>query len=456
MPEFWEFPTVSMGLGPLHAIYQARFNRYLHNRGIRDTSDQQVWFFGGDGETAEPESLGALSVAAREGLDNLTFVINCNLQQLDGPVRGNGKIIQELEGVFRGAGWNVIKVVWGREWDELLARDVDGLLVARMNEVPDGQFQTYTVKPGDWIREDFFGTDTRLKKLVEHLSDEQIEKLPRGGHDYRKVYAAFKAATESHGAPTVILAQTIKGWTLGPDFEARNAVHQMKKLSSDALKTFRDRLFLEDISDEELEGDLPPYITLEEDSDEYQYMMERRNKLGGFVPERRVNFTPLELPPSEVYGELKKGSGTQEVATTMALVRLFKDLFRHKGMGERIVPIIPDEARTFGMDSLFPTLKIYDRHGQTYEAGRPGPAAVLQAGGGRADAARGHHRGRVGRVVPRRRELLRDARRTDDPAVRVLFDVRVPAHRRFDLVGRGPALPWVPDRCDRRGDDAER
>jgi pyruvate dehydrogenase E1 component len=372
MPDFWEFPTVSMGLAALNAIYQARFNHYLHHRGIRDTSDQHVWAFLGDGETAEPETLGALAVAAREQLDNLTFVINCNLQQLDGPVRGNGKIIQELEGVFRGAGWNVIKVVWGREWDELLARDTDGLLVSRMNEVPDGQFQTYTVKDGSYIRDDFFGTDPRLRDLVAHLSDEDIERLPRGGHDYSKVYAAFKAATEAHGQPTVILAQTIKGWTLGPDFEARNAVHQMKKLSQQALKTFRDRLYL-DISDEQLEGDLPPYIHPGEGSDEIRYLQQRRQELGGYLPGRRVSFAMPELPERDLYGELKQGSGNQEVATTMALVRLFKDLFKHKGtdgngIGRRIVPIIPDEARTFGMDSLFPTLKIYDPHGQTYES----------------------------------------------------------------------------------------
>jgi pyruvate dehydrogenase E1 component len=366
MPDFWEFPTVSMGLGPLNAIYQARFNRYLHNRGFKDTSDQHVWFFGGDGETAEPETLGALAVATREGLDNLTFVINCNLQQLDGPVRGNGKIIQELEGVFRGAGWNVIKVVWGREWDDLLDRDVDGVLVNRMNEVPDGQMQTYTIKPGDFIRDDFFGTDPRLRKLVDHLSDDEIERLSRGGHDYRKVHAAFQAAVQTNGAPTVILAQTIKGWTLGPDFEARNAVHQMKKLSSKALKSFRDRLHL-DVSDDELEGDLPPYAHPGEDSEEISYLKERRHDLGGFVPERRVSFTVPNLPEKDAFQALKEGSGKQEVATTMALVRVFKDLLRTKGFGERIVPIIPDEARTFGMDSWFPTAKIYDRLGQTYE-----------------------------------------------------------------------------------------
>jgi pyruvate dehydrogenase E1 component len=366
MPDFWEFPTVSMGLGPLNAIYQARFNRYLHNRGFKDTSDQHVWFFGGDGETAEPETLGALNRAARDGLDNLTFVVNCNLQQLDGPVHGNGKIIQELEGVFRGAGWNVIKVIWGREWDELLARDVDGALVARMNEVPDGQMQTYTAKGAAFVREHFFGANPQLKKLIEPYSDDDISQLTRGGHDYRKVYAAFESATKTAGAPTVILAQTVKGWTLGPDFEARNAVHQMKKLSTVALKNFRDRLGL-DISDDELESDAPPYMRPDDDDEAMRYLQERRKVLGGYVPSRRVSYTVPELPAKDAFGALKEGSGNQEVATTMALVRLFKDLLRDKGIGKRIVPIIPDEARTFGMDSWFPTAKIYDPLGQTYE-----------------------------------------------------------------------------------------
>jgi pyruvate dehydrogenase E1 component len=366
MPDFWEFPTVSMGLGPLNAIYQARFNRYLHHRGFTDTSDQHVWFFGGDGETAEPETLGALTVASREGLDNLTFVINCNLQQLDGPVRGNGKIIQELEGIFRGAGWNVIKVIWGRQWDELLERDVDGALVARMNEVPDGQMQTYTAKGAAFVREDFFGANPQLQRLIDPYDDDFIERLTRGGHDYHKVYAAFDAATKTRGAPTVILAQTVKGWTLGPDFEARNAVHQMKKLSTDALKGFRDRLQL-DIPDDALEGDQPPYVRPDEDAEEITYLHERRRALGGYVPSRRVSFTVPELPDKDAFAPLKKGSGNQQVATTMALVRLFKDLLRVKGFGERIVPIIPDEARTFGMDSWFPSAKIYDHLGQTYE-----------------------------------------------------------------------------------------
>jgi pyruvate dehydrogenase E1 component len=366
MPGFWEFPTVSMGLSPLNAIYQARFNKYLVNRGIADTADSRVWAFVGDGETREPEVLGGLSVAAYEELDNLIFVVNCNLQQLDGPVRGNGKIIQELESVFRGAGWNVIKVIWGRDWDPLLAQDADGVLVKRMNETPDGQFQTYAVESGEYIREHFFGVDPRLRAMVEDLDDEELERLSRGGHDYRKVYAAFEAATAQTGQPTVILAQTIKGWTLGPDFEARNATHQMKQLSVKGLKTFRDRLYL-DISDEELEEELPPYFHPGEDSEEYTYMMERREELGGFLPERRVSYPSLELPEHDVYGQLKKGSGNQEVATTMAFVRLLKDLMDDEEWGGRFVPIIPDEARTFGMDSLFPKRKIYSPHGQAYE-----------------------------------------------------------------------------------------
>ena len=299
MPDFWEFPTVSMGLGPLNAIYQARFNRYLTNRGIKDVSDSHVWAFLGDGETDEPESLGAIGVAAREELDNLTFVINCNLQRLDGPVRGNGKIIQELESTFRGAGWNVIKVIWGRDWDPLLARDVDGVLVNKMNSTPDGQFQTYTVESGAYIRENFFGGDPRLRKMVEHLSDDDLRKLSRGGHDYRKVYAAFRAARDHVGQPTVILAHTIKGWTLGPGFEGRNATHQMKKLTKQDLKAFRDRLYLP-ISDEALEADLPPYYHPGEESEEIQYLLERRRALGGFLPERRVRSAPLKLPGDAV------------------------------------------------------------------------------------------------------------------------------------------------------------
>ena len=367
MPSFWEFPTVSMGLSAIDAVHQARFNRYLLARQIKDTSRSHVWCFLGDGEMDEPEARGAISLAAREELDNLTFVINCNLQRLDGPVRGNGKIIQELEATFRGAGWNVIKVIWGRDWDPLLAKDTDGVLVNKMNTTPDGQFQTYAVETGAYTRENFFGGDPRLRALVEHMSDDEIRNLSRGGHDYRKVYAAFKSATEHVGQPTVILAHTIKGWTLGPDFEARNATHQMKKLTVAELKEFRDRLYLE-IPDKALEAELPPYYHPGEKSDEIQYMKERRHALGGYLPKRVVRARPLELPADLVYDELRRGSGKQAVATTMAFVRLLKDLMKDTGIGARFVPIIPDEARTFGMDSLFPTAKIYDPHGQTYEA----------------------------------------------------------------------------------------
>ena len=369
MPDFWEFPTVSMGLGPLNAIYQARFNRYLYARGIKDTSRSHVWAFVGDGETDEPEALGAIGVAAREELDNLTFVINCNLQRLDGPVRGNGKIIQELEAFFRGAGWNVIKVIWGRDWDPLLASDVDGVLVNQMNTTPDGQFQTYSVESGAYIRENFFGGDPRLRKMVAHLSDDDLRKLSRGGHDYRKVYAAFKAAREHVGQPTVILAHTIKGWTLGSDFEARNATHQMKKLTKAELKEFRDRLYLP-ISDAALEAELPPYYHPGPDSDEIQYMKERRAALGGYLPKRVVRDRKLALPAADAspYTMAKKGTGKQAVATTMAFVRLLKDLMKDRELNPRFVPIIPDEARTFGLDSLFPTAMIYSPHGQRYDA----------------------------------------------------------------------------------------
>ena len=367
MSDFWEFPTVSMGLGPINAIYQARFNRYLYARGLADTSRSHVWAFLGDGEMDEPESLGAIGVAAREELDNLTFVINCNLQRLDGPVRGNGKIIQELESYFRGAGWNVIKVVWGREWDPLLAKDVDGVLLNKMNTTPDGQFQTYSVETGGYIREHFFGGDQRLRRMVEHLSDDELRRLPRGGHDYRKIYSAFKAAREHVGQPTVILAKTVKGWTLGPSFEGRNATHQMKKLTKNDLKTLRDRLYLE-IDDKALEADLPPYYHPGKDSDEIQYMHDRRRALGGYLPSRVVRAKPLALPDESAYEDMAKGSGKQPVATTMAFVRLLKDLIRDKEIGARFVPIIPDEARTFGMDSLFPSAKIYSPHGQNYEA----------------------------------------------------------------------------------------
>ena len=365
MPDFWEFPTVSMGLGPINAIYQARFNRYLHGRGLKDTSQQRVWAFLGDGETDEPESLGAIGLAAREGLDNLTFVINCNLQRLDGPVRGNGKIIQELESIFGGAGWNVIKVVWGREWDELLAKDRDGALLELMNRTTDGDYQTFKAESGAYVREHFFGRDPRTAAMVADWSDEKIWALKRGGHDYRKLYAAYKAATEHKGRPTVILAKTIKGWTLGSHFEARNATHQMKKMTHEDLLAFRDTLHIP-LKDEEIDAKVPPYFHPGKDSPEYKYMMERRATLGGSIPARRKISAPIAQPPLSTYESVARGSGQQEVATTMAFVRLFKDLLKDPEMGKHFVPIIPDEARTFGMDSLFSSLKIYSPHGQNY------------------------------------------------------------------------------------------
>ena len=363
MPDFWEFPTVSMGLGPIDAIYQARFNRYLQNRGLLDTSGSRVWAFLGDGETDEPEALGALHVAADEGLDNLTFVINCNLQRLDGPVRGNGKIIQELEAVFRGSGWNVIKVIWGREWDELLARDRDGVLVEEMNTTVDGEFQKFSVAGGAYIREHFFGPDPRLKALVEHMTDDDLAKLRRGGHDYRKVYAAYKAATEHRGAPTVILAKTVKGWTLGPGVEARNITHQAKKLSEQELRIFRDRLELP-IPDASLKD--APYYHPGHHSEEVQYLEERRVALGGPLPKRRVFPVALPAPKATFDAEFAAGSPTA-VSTTMAFTRMLRNLIRDPDLGPRIVPIIPDEARTFGMDPLFNEVGIYSATGQRYE-----------------------------------------------------------------------------------------
>ena len=365
MPEFWQFPTVSMGLGPINAIYQARFNRYLQGRGIKDTSDQNVWAFLGDGECDEPETLGAISLAARDGLDNLTFVINCNLQRLDGPVRGNGKIIQELESIFGGAGWNVIKVVWGREWDELLAMDREGALVDLMNNTTDGDYQTFKAESGAYVREHFFGRDPRTAAMVANWSDEKIWALKRGGHDYRKLFAAYKQASEKNGKPTVILAKTIKGWTLGSHFEARNSTHQMKKMTIEDLIQFRDTLQIP-LPDSAIDAKLPSYYHPGVDSSEYKYMMERRSTLGGSIPTRRKVSKPFTLPPESTYESVRRGSGQQEVATTMAFVRLLKDLVKDPNIGARFVPIIPDEARTFGMDSLFPTLKIYSPHGQKY------------------------------------------------------------------------------------------
>ena len=367
MPDFWEFPTVSMGIGPLNAINQAQFNRYLHNRGIKDTSDQHVWAFLGDGEMDEPEARGNLQVAANENLDNLTFVVNCNLQRLDGPVRGNGKIIQELEAFFRGAGWNVIKVIWGSGWDPLLDADTEGALLQVMNQTRDGDYQTYKANDGAYVRKHFFGQDPRAMAMVKDWTDDQIWALQRGGHDYKKIYNAYRAALNFTGGPTVILMHTIKGYSLGSHFAGRNATHQMKKLVIDDIKGLRDRYELP-ISDAVIEDNPyePPYYKMDTNSPAMQYLLERRRELGGFVPERRSTGKKLTLPSEKAYKASKKGSGNQKVATTMAFVRLLKDLMREKEFAPYVVPIIPDEARTFGMDSFFPTIKIYSPHGQNY------------------------------------------------------------------------------------------
>ena len=370
MQDFWEFPTVSMGLGPINSIYHARFNKYLHNRRIDDTTASRVWCFLGDGETDEPETLGSISLAGREHLDNLTWVVNCNLQRLDGPVRGNGKIIQELESDFRGAGWNVIKVIWGEGWDALLANDPDGVLLEKMNTTVDGDFQRYAVESGAYIREHFFGPDPRLRQLVSHLSDDELKNLPRGGHDYRKMYAAYRAATEHRGAPTVILAHTIKGWTLGTATQGRNASHQVKKLTMAQLADMRSRLHLEDVVDESLiEAENPPYYRPAIDSDEYRYLAERRAALGGSLPMRSTRVRkPLVLPPPDALKEFDAGSDGASVSTTMSFTRLLRTLARTEGFGPRMVPIIPDEARTFGMDALFREFGIYAAEGQRYES----------------------------------------------------------------------------------------
>ncbi|MFI5396377.1 MAG: pyruvate dehydrogenase (acetyl-transferring), homodimeric type [Candidatus Binatia bacterium] len=364
MPAFWQFPTVSMGLSPISAIYQARFNRYLRARGLIAHGGGHVWAFLGDGEMDEPEALGSLTLAAREQLDNLTFVVNCNLQRLDGPVRGNGKIIQELEAVFRGAGWNVIKVIWGDDWDPLLARDDEGLLVRRMNEVNDGQYQKYSVESGAYIRQHFFGVHATLLALVEDLTDMKLRKLRRGGHDPEKVFAAYRAALEHRGAPTVILAKTIKGYGLGESGEGRNVTHQQKTLTDRELRHFRDRLGIP-ISEADLVK--TPFYRPPEDSEEMEYLFERRRALGGFVPQRSVHPLPLELPPPSLFDEFLAGTGEREVATTMVMVRLLRHLMNDPRIGRFVVPIVPDEARTFGMDALFRKFGIYSPQGQQYE-----------------------------------------------------------------------------------------
>jgi len=364
MPDFWQFPSVSMGLAPITSIYQARFNRYLKARDFLGKGEPHVWCFVGDGESDEPETLGALTLAGREQLDNLTWVVNCNLQRLDGPVRGNGKIIQELEGIFRGAGWNVIKVIWGSDWDDLLKKDHKGLLLERMTEAVDGDYQKYSVEHGSYVRKHFFGKSQELLKMVNHLSDDQLHKLGRGGHDPVKVYAAYQAACEHKGQPTVVLAKTIKGYGLGEAGEGRNITHQQKKMNEKELREFKQR-FQIPIRDEEVVN--APFYRPPPESEEIKYLMERRKALHGFVPKREVKAAPLEIPPRSFFKDFFKGSSKLKGSTTMAFVRLLSKLLRHKAIGRHIVPIIPDEARTFGLDSLFREIGIYSSKGQLYE-----------------------------------------------------------------------------------------
>ena len=363
MPDFWQFPTVSMGLGPLMAIYSARFMKYLHDRGMADTSGRKVWCFCGDGEMDEPESMGAIGMAARENLDNLIFVVNCNLQRLDGPVRGNGKIIQELESEFRGSGWNVIKVIWGSRWDALLARDKKGILMRRMMEAVDGEYQTFKSKDGAYVREYFFNTP-ELKELVADYSDDDIWLLNRGGHDPHKVYAAYHAAVNHPGQPTVILAKTIKGYGMGGAGEAQNITHQQKKMNVEAIRRFRDRFDIP-VPDEKLED--VPYVRFEEGSPELEYMRERRRQLGGYLPARRMKVpSPLVVPPLATFERFLKSTDEREISTTMAFVQILQTLIRDKNIGKHVVPIVPDESRTFGMEGMFRQLAIWNQLGQLY------------------------------------------------------------------------------------------
>jgi len=364
MPDYWQFPTVSMGLGPILSIYQARFMKYMHHREIAKTAGRHVWAYLGDGEMDEPESLGAITLAGREKLDNLIFVVNCNLQRLDGPVRGNGKIIQELEALFRGAGWNVLKVIWGSGWDQLLARDTDGWLLKRMEEVVDGEYQNYKAKDGAYVRKHFFGKYPELLDMVSDMTDEDIWHLSRGGHDPRKIYAAYKQAVDHVGQPTVILAKTVKGYGLGQAGEGQNTTHQQKKMELEHMKRFRDRFNIP-IPDDEIEE--IPYIKLDDDSAEKKYLLERRKELGGFIPKRNHSAPELEIPPLSIFDAVLKDSGDRELSTTMAFVRILTALIRDKKIGKNIVPIVPDEARTFGMEGLFRSIGIYSSSGQMYE-----------------------------------------------------------------------------------------
>ena len=453
MPDFWQFPTVSMGLGPLMAIYQARFLKYLHHRGLADTANRKVWAFMGDGEMDEPESLGAISLGGREKLDNLVFVINCNLQRLDGPVRGNGKIIQELEGDFRGAGWNVIKVLWGSSWDPLIAADTDGRLLRRMEECVDGEYQDFKSKNGAYVREHFFGKDPELKARVAGMSDEQIWSLTRGGHDPSKVYAAYAAAVAHKGQPTVILAKTVKGYGMGEAGEGQNITHQQKKMGEAVLKEFRDRFSLP-VTDEQIKE--VPFLKLAEDSPEMAYLRERRAALGGSLPARRREVGIAGDPAALDLRGPVEGTEGREISTTMAFVRVLNTLLRDKQIGKRVVPIVPDESRTFGMEGMFRQFGIFSPGRPALPAGRRQAADVLPRGQERPDPPGRHQRAGRHVVVDRGGDLVQHQQHADDPVLHLLLDVRVPARRRSGLGGRRHAGARLPDRRHRRTDDAER
>ncbi len=453
MPEYWQFPTVSMGLGPLMAIYQARFLKYLHNRELADTANRHVWAFLGDGEMDEPESLGAISLAGREKLDNLIFVVNCNLQRLDGPVRGNGKIIQELEAIFRGAGWNVVKVVWGSGWDPLIAADKTGLLLQRMEECVDGEYQDFKSKNGAYVREHFFGKYPELLDMVADMTDDEIWALARGGHDPSKVYAAYKAAVDHEGAPTVILAKTVKGYGMGEAGEGQNITHQQKKMGEDVLRQFRDRFGI-DLPDEKIAE--VPFLKLPEGSQEERYLHERREALGGSLPVRRQKSQALPVPELSAFAAQLKSTGDREISTTMAFVRILTTLLRDKTIGKHVVPIVPDESRTFGMEGLFRQFGIFSQVGQLYQ---PEDAKQLmyykESRSGQMLQEGINEAGAMSSWIAAATSL-HGVGRPDDPVLHLLLDVRVPADRRPGLGGRRLAGPRVPARRHRRADHAQR
>ena len=451
MPDFWQFPNASMGVGPLTAIYHARFMRYLENRGILETAGRKVWAFVGDGEMDEPESLAGLSIAAREGLDNLIFVVNCNLQRLDGPVRGNGSIIQELEGLFAGAGWNVIKVLWGSDWDPLFARDEENVIIRRLHETVDGEFQKYAATDGRFNRENFFNKYPELQKIVAHLSDEDIDRLRRGGHDPIKIYAAYHAATNYKARPTVILAQTKKGYGMGHWAQGRMGAHQAKKLEDEALLAFRDRFALS-LSDDDVRN--LRFHKLPEDSPEMRYLRAQRERLGGYVPARNAATGCLQVPPLQLFARTLEGSGEREDSTTMVFVRMLSQLLKDPAIGRSIVPIVADEARTFGMQSLFRQVAIYSSVGQLYDPeDRDELLYYKEAKDGQILEEGINEAGALSSWIAAATSVLR-AWRADAAVLHLLFDVRLSAGRRFHLGRRRCARTRVPDRRDGRPHDA--